>query len=182
MESAKLPTINLLMEPLPEPHMALAINPRFIRLLKLDHQGWMTQLAYDGFTDTDVESLQNSVQESFNEAELAQNLAQLLRSIQDGTGESETNKALAQWTGNCGWSNIWEFVCAQEFPGPIDAPAYTGRHLLDIAASTLAFERTRRQPAVPTTGNWNMSEAELKEGMELAEMGMAEESAQWPPY
>ena len=182
MESTKLPTINLLMEPLPEPHLALAIKPRFARLLKLDHQGWMTQLAYDGFTDTDVESLQNSVHASFNEAELAQNLAQLLQSIREGTDESGTNRALAQWTGNCGWSNIWEVVCAQGFPDPIDAAAYTGRHLLDMAASTLAFERTRSQPAVPTTGNWNMSEAELKEGMELAEMGMAEASAQWPPY
>ena len=85
MGSTKLPTINLLMEPLPEPHMALAIKPRFARLLKLDYQGWMTQLAYDGFTDTNVESLQNFVHESFNEAELAQNLAQLLKSIQDGT-------------------------------------------------------------------------------------------------
>ena len=181
MESKKLPTVSLLTDPLPEPHMARAIEPRFARLLMLDRQGWMRQLTYDGFTDTDVETLETFLQDSFNELKLAENLARLLKGIHDASDESEISEALLQWTRDSGWNNIWEAVCSRKFPDPIAAAAYTGRHLLDIASSTLAFERMRREPHDPAD-DWNMSEAELKEGTELAEMGLMEDAAEWPPY
>jgi hypothetical protein len=87
-----------------------------------------------------------------------------------------------RWTTDSGWNNIWETVCTQRFPDPIDAAAYVGRHLLDIASSTLAFELTSGKPPMPMDYDWNISEVEVKEGIELAEAGLTVESAEWPPY
>lgn len=182
MHPAKLMTEDLLMSPLGKTRLGRVMKPRFARLLALDHQGWMMQLKVDGFTDADVETLEEFLQDSFNEAELAERLAYLLKGIHEQSDESELNEALVRWTMDSGWNNVWEAVCARRFPDPIDAAAYAGRHLLNIASTTLAFELTYGNPSSPTDCNWNISDAEMKEGIELAEAGLTEESAEWPPY
>lgn len=182
MQPARLMTEDILVYPLGETHLGRAMKPRFARLLTLDYQGWLTQLKVDGFTDTDVETLEEFLQDSFNEAELAESLAYLLKGIRDQAGESEMKEALMNWTRDSGWNNIWEAVCAQRFPDPIDAAAFVGHHFVNIASSTLAFERTRGNLPMPTDLDWNISEAELKEGIELAEAGLTEDAAEWPSY
>ena len=182
IQPAKLMTDDLLLAPLGETHLGRVMKPRFARLLTLDYPGWMTQFIVDGFSDTDVETLENFLQDSFNEAKLAESLACLLKGIHDQAGESEINETLMRWTIDSGWNNIWEAVCTQEFPDPIDAAAYVGRHLLEVASSTLAFELTRGKSPLPADRDWNISEAEVREGIELAEAGLFEETAEWPPY
>ena len=182
MQPARLLTEDLLMDPLGETHLGRVMKPRFAKLLTLDYQGWMAQLKVDGFTDTDVETLEKFLQDSFNEAKLAESLGFLLKGIHEWAGESELNEALVRWTRDSGWYNVWEAVCTQEFPDPIDAAAYVGRHLLEVASSTLAFELTRGKSPLPTDRDWNISEAEVKEGIELAEAGLFEETSEWPPY
>jgi hypothetical protein len=182
MQPAKLMTEDLLLDPLGKTRLGRVMKPRFARLLTLDYQGWTTQFEVDGFTDTDVETLEEFLQDSFNEAELAESLAYLLKGINEQAGESEINEALMRWAMNSGWNNIWDAVCTQKFPDPIDAAAYVGRHLLDVASSTLAFELARGKSLQSTDCDWNISEAEVNEGIELAEEGLSEDTAEWPPY
>ena len=178
----RLLTQDLLLDPLGETYLGRVVKPRFAKLLALDHQGWMTQLKADGFTDPDIEALEGFLQNSFNEGDLAERLSYLLTGIQGQPGEYEINDALVRWTKESGWNNIWEAVCSQEFPDPFDAAAYVGSHLLDIASSTVAFEMARGKVPVSWNCDWNVSESEVKEGLELAETGLSEEAAEWPPY
>ena len=182
MQPARLMAEDLLMAPLGKTRLGRVMKPRFARLLTLDYQGWMAQLKADRFTDSDVETLEEFMQNSFSEAELAESLACLLKGIHNQADESEIKEALTRWTGDSGWNNIWEAVCTQKFPDPMDAAAYVGCHLLNIASSTLAFELTCGNPSMPADCEWSISEAEVKEGIELAEVGLAEESAEWPTY
>lgn len=182
MQPARPMAEDLLMDPLGKTHHGRAMKPRFARLLTLDYQGWMTQFKADGFSNADVKALEEFLLDSFNEAELAESLACLLEGVHGQPDESEINEALMHWAMDSGWNNIWETVCARKFPDPIDAAAYVGRHLVNIASSTLAFELARRNPPILTDCDWYISEAEVNEGIELAEAGLSEESAEWPPY
>lgn len=96
--------------------------------------------------------------------------------------ETEVDAALDRWLSRTRWVSIWEQVCKAEFPDPIDAAAYTGTCLLNMAAGTLAFESLRRNPPGHTDDDWGMDESEVKEGIELAEAGLAEDAAEWPSY
>lgn len=49
-----------------------------------------------------------------------------------------------------------------------------------MAASALAFESLRRNPP-GQAGDWSMTEPDVKEGIKLAETGLAEDAAEWPP-
>ena len=182
MTSTKVPDINFLMEPLSDLQPVMAVKPRFVRLLQLDHSGWMKQLRCDGFTDADIQSLETFQHESFNQMELAERLAHLLRGVHDVTERSDVDHVMAQWISHSGWLAVWETVCAKKFPDPIDATAYTGTHLLNIAATTLAFESLQRSPLSQEGIDWSADESEIREGIALAEAGLAEEAPEWPPY
>ena len=182
MTSTKVPDINFLMEPLSDLQPVMAVKPRFVRLLQLDHSGWMKQLRCDGFTDADIQSLETFQHESFNQMELAERLAHLLQGVHDVTEGSDVDHVMAQWISHSGWPAVWETVCAKKFPDPIDATAYTGTHLLNIAATTLAFESLQRSPLSQEGIDWSADESEIREGIALAEAGLAEEASEWPPY
>ena len=70
----------------------------------------------------------------------------------------------------------------EEISRPIDATAYTGTHLLNIAATTLAFESSNEAPLSQEGIDWSADESEIREGIALAEAGLAEEAPEWPPY
>ena len=161
--------------------LARALRPRFARLLRLDYSGWMRQLAEDGFSDSDISRLEEFIGNSFNETELSEKLTLILREVHDLNGEAEVDSALDRWLTCAGWTDIWEQVSKAEFPDPIDAAGYTGTCLLNIAASTLAFESLRRNPIVQAD-DWSMEESEMKEGIELAETGLTEDATEWTPY
>ena len=49
-----------------------------------------------------------------------------------------------------------------------------------VASEWVAYQRERY--GLNRDGDWALSEAEVQEGIELAELGLAQESAEWPPY
>lgn len=181
MTLVERPIVNLMVEAPSGADLARVLQPRFARLLRLDYSGWMLQLAADGFSDNDVNRLEEFIGNSFDETELTEKLALIFREVEDLNDDSAVNLALDQWLAHSGWKVIWEHVCKAGFPDPIDAVAYTGTCLLNMAASTLAFESLRRNP-VKQSYDWSMDESQVKEGIELAETGLGEDVKEWPPY
>ena len=175
------PIVNLMVDAPSGVDLARALRPRFARLLRLDYSGWMRQLASDGFSDSDIFRLEEFIGNSFDEAELSEKLASILREVRHLNDEAEVDSALDRWLSRTGWTDIWEQVSKADFPDPIDAAAYAGTCLLNIANSALAFESLRRNPP-GQSDDWSMDEAEVEEGIELAGSGLAEDAAEWPPY
>lgn len=174
------PIVNLMVDVPSGTDLARALRPRFARPLRLDYSGWMRQLAHDGFSDSDISRLEYFIGYFFNETELSEKLALILREVRDLNDESALDLALDQWLDYTGWAAIWEQVCKADFPDPIDAAAYAGTCLLNMAASTLSFEPIRRSP-VTQADDWSMDESEVKEGIELAEVGLSEDTLEWSP-
>ena len=164
------------------PDLLQALRPKFARLLQLDHPGWMLQLAADGYSDDDLKRLEELVHHSFGEVELAEKLACTLEEVRDLADQEDVNQAVERWLDQAGWTGIWEQVCQAELPDPIDAAAYVGTFLLNLAASTLAFECVRRNPSDRKESDWSMDEPDVLEGIELAEAGLAEDASEWPAY
>ena len=175
------PIVSLMVESPSGADLAWALRPRFARLLGLDHSGWMRQLAADGFSGSDINRLEDFISERFDETELTEKLASILRGAQDFNDESEVDAALDHWLARTGWVSIWEQVHKANFPDPIDAAAYAGARLLQMASSTLEFESLRRN-STGQQSDWTMWKSQVQEGIELAEAGLAEEAAEWPPY
>ena len=89
---------------------------------------------------------------------------------------------MAQWIRRSEWAAVWESVYTKKFPDPIDAMAYTGTHLLNIATGALAFESHQRSQLNQKGIDWNTDESQVKEGIALAEAGLAEKATESPPY
>ena len=162
-------------------HLARALRPRFARLFKLDHSGWMRLLADDGYSALDIKRLEGHLANLCNEIEFTEKLARVLEEVRDLDDQSAVNLAVAEWLKQIGWDSIWKQVCDADFPDPIDAGAYAGACLLQMASGTLRFESLRRN-STGQDSNWIIGKYEVQEGLELAEAGLAEEAAEWPPY
>ena len=67
-------------------------------------------------------------------------------------------------------------------PDPIDVMAFTARFLLAISSSNIQLERIKRARAKDPEPDWSMDAEEVREGQEMAELGMEEDAAQWPVY
>ena len=176
------PMFNRMVESSSTMDLAKAVWPRFARLLRLNHTEWMHQLGADGFDKPDINRLDEFVATAFDDTELADALALILEDIDDLEDEMAVDSAIEKWIGLTAWEGIWTQVGLNDFPDPIDAAAYAGTHLLSVATSTLAFEALRRNPPAHAVDDWRMDSQEIQEGIELAESGLAEEAAEWPPY
>ena len=181
MTFAENQMVSLLVEAPSVEQLAQALRPRITRLLQLDHSGWMNLLADDGYSSRDIKRLEDHVANLIDEIEFSEKLARKLDSVRDLGDRSAVDLAVEEWLNQIGWDSIWNQVCGAGFPDPIDAAACVGARLLQMASSTLEFESLRRNPTGQDS-DWPMGKSEVQEGIELAEAGLAEEAAEWPPY
>ena len=183
MTSTQVPDINFLMEPLSDLQPVMAIKPRFVRLLQLDHFGWIKQFRYDGFTDADIESLEAFQHESFNEMELAERLAHLLQGVHDITEGSDVDHVMAQWISHSGWPGRLGNRLREEVSRPHrrdrihrHTPDQHRRHHAGVRNPSNEIRSARK------TSTGSADDSEIREGIVLAESGLAEEASEWPPY
>ena len=158
------------------------VRPKLTRLIKLNHTDWMHQLAADGFIETEIKNLENFVASSLNEVELAEQLAAMLGPVADMDDKAEVDRAVHKWLDLINWGTIWQQVVATGFPDAIDAMAYAGSHVRNIADNALWFESARRSVSEEREVNWQIDEVEIREGIALAEAGLTQEAVEWPPY
>ena len=162
--------------------LSRALRPRLDRLLKLDHNSWMDQLAADGFGPQDIEKLEDLVAASINVVHLEDLLAKTLKETSDCGNESELTAIFKEWSGQIGWAELWRKACRSGFPDPIDAIAFVTRTIFTITSSALAFESIKRNPPEEANLDLNLDSTTVEEGIELAEMGIQEDMATWPAY
>ena len=159
-----------------------ALRSTLLRLMKLDHPGWMHRLAEDGFTHNDIEQLEAFISTSFNPTHLEERLGRLLEETVDLNDNSKLNSTIDNWLTEIQWANIWRLAGQADFPDQIDVVAYTGSHIARVASSTFAFESLRREQSGSPEPDWVVSEVDIQAGIELAEAGLAEDIAEWPTY
>ncbi len=176
------PIVDLMIDSPASPRPSHEVRPKLARLIKLNHTDWMRQLAADGFIDTEIKDLENFVASSLNEVELAEQLAPILESVADMDDKSEVETAVHKWLDLINCESIWQQVVATGFPDAIDAMAYAGSHVRNIADSALWFESARRSVSEEPEANWQIDEVEIREGIALAEAGLTQEAVEWPPY
>ena len=176
------PIVDLMTASPANPRPSHEVRPKLVRLIKLNYTDWMHQLAADGFIETEIKKLEDFVASSLNEMELAEQLAVMLEQVADMDNESEVDTAVHKWLARIGWEAIWQQVVAAGFPDAIDAMAYTGSHVRNIVDNALWFESTRGSVSEEPEINWQRDEAEIREGIALAEAGLAQEATEWPAY
>ena len=62
------------------------------------------------------------------------------------------------------------------------ALGYAVRHLRRVADSTIWFESNRRTAAQETEPDRELTRDKIREGVELAETGLALDASEWPTY
>ena len=82
--------------------------------------------------------------------------------LRNVTEVSNNDHIMAQWIRRSEGVAVWESVYTKKFPDPIDAMAYTGTHLLNIATGALAFESHQRSQLNQKGIDWNTDESEIK--------------------
>ncbi len=142
----------------------------------------MDQLSADGFNAQDIEKLEDLAAVSIDVARLEDLLANAFAETTDLGDESELTEIMEQWSGQIGWPNIWRKACQTGFPDPIDAIAFVSRAIFSIAASAYTLEAIKRNPPEEDNLDTNLDPSFIKEGIELAELGMEEDMATWPAY
>ena len=157
-------------------------RPRLDELMNLSYVGLMNRFAEDGFTDSHVRNLEAVVSSSLNEMELAEQLATALTQVEDMENQAEIEARLIRWLDDLNWQAVYNQVMAADLPDSIDALAYAACHVRNIATSTVWFETTRHSLLSQPQPEWHQDEGQIKEGIALAEAGLAQEAMEWPPY
>ena len=176
------PIIDLMVESTSSSDLNNVLMSRVNRLTKLDHSKWIDQLTSDGFTEGDVNRLDDLLSKLFSEADMETQLAAILSGLQDPQDATELNPAIQKWVVQTNLVSICHQVCNSGFPDLIDAFASVVRYILTTAGSTVTFEAFRRMPSEQVNDDWRMDPSEVAEGIQLAEEGIEEDMAEWPVY
>ena len=158
------------------------LRPKLDELMNLSYSGLMSRFVEDGFTDSDVRELQFIVVSSLNELELAEQLAATLALVESMENEAEVEARFFKWLDTVDWETVYQRVMAAGFPDTIDALGYAACHVRNVATSTVWFENARNGISKQPQPVWHLDEAQINEGIALAEAGLAQEALEWPAY
>ena len=151
-------------------------------LVGLRHADWMERVASSGFTENDVRNLDDIVSSSLDELALAGELASALRRAEDIDSEAELSLALVRSLDIQRQEALIKAILNADLPDPIVAVAYLMRCITRAVNSALWFERARRARLEEPEPDFAMTDEEIAEGIALAELGLAQDVAEWPPY
>ncbi len=176
------PIIDMMVEATSISDLSNGLMSRIDRLAKLNHFCWIDQLASDGFSEGDINRLDDLVPSLLDGAEMETKLAAMIAGAQDIQDETQLESAILLWLGQMDLAGICHQACNSGFPDPIDALVSVIRYLLRLAGSAVAFEAMRRLPPEQVNDDRKIELSEVAEGIELAEVGVEEDVAEWPAY
>ena len=182
MTLMELPIAELMTQPQSKPRSETEVRSVINELLDTTHAGVMQRLADEGFTNEDVRRLDDWLSKSFDETHLAETLALLLRKVNDIGNEEELKVALDRWMEELQWYSVAKQVIELDSPDEAVALGYAIRHLWRVADSTIWFESSRRPAAQERKPERDLTQEEVKQGVELAEAGLSLDAFEWPTY
>ena len=151
-------------------------------LLDKTQEQVMQQLLDRGFTTQDIQRMDRWIDAVLDETSLAEILARPLHSVKDIGDEDELKATLNQWMEDIQWRTALMQIQGLDCPDEALALGYAVRHLRRVADNTIWFESNRRTTAQETEPDREMTRDEIREGIELAETGLALDASEWPKY
>ena len=121
----------------------------------LDDAGWSAHLAGDGFTDAEVERL-DDLTEAWIERTDLRRLANSLAGVEDLNNTAEMTLIFQEWPSDDAWSAICQQVGDAGFPNPLDALCYAASELMRAASVAISIESARRSAAAEHEADWEI--------------------------
>ena len=157
------------------------VRLRLVEMATLSHGDWAEHLSGLGFTEESVHDLDRTVSSLFNGPKLVGQLMSALREVKDIDNEAELLPILLSCMNPVQqWAKL--AILINDSRDSVVALAYMARHIVHIISTALWLESMRRR-ALEEPVSWGpLSQAEIAEGVMLAELGLAQDVAEWPPY
>ena len=157
------------------------VEPIFQKLLRLDHAGWRTQFAADGFSDIQIKTLDSLVQEWLKQID-RDTLSEQLTTVETIREGMEVDQVIVPWLDQLARVTIAEAIRRSGFPMPLDAVCYAVSQLAHTIDAAVAFETMRRELLENPSPDWSMTHEQIAAGVALAEEGLDEDAKVWPAY
>ena len=158
-----------------------AIRSMIFDLLALDYHGWQEKLAADGLTEGQIEKLNGFVDRWVSELDTA-GLSQQLQDLEDIGNDSATERILIEWLRGISAADLNRLIARERFSNPLDVLCYAMTQIKQVLNSAVAFELMRRDIELEPPAGWSLEEDQIAYGIELAEIGLAEDAKTWPQY
>ena len=157
------------------------VRLRLVEMAALSHADWMEHLSGLGFTEESVHDLDHTVSSLFDGPKLVGQLMSALREVKDIDNEAELMPVLLSCMNPVQhWPKMGILMNAS--PDPIAALTYMARHIVHIVGTAIWLESARRRALEEPVSLAPLSDAEIADGVRLAELGLAQDVAEWPPY
>lgn len=157
------------------------LGPIVIRLMGLDDAGWSAYLAGDGFTDAEVERL-DDLTEAWIERTDLRRLTNSLAGVADLDSTAEMALIFQEWPSDDDWSAICQLVGDAGFPNPLDALCYAASELMRAASVAIAMESAQRSADAESDSDWEIHPDDVALGQAIADEGLMEDLKSWPTY
>lgn len=155
---------------------------RLATLANLDQAEWMRYLSDVGFGDDDIRRLEDTTDSLFNELGLASRLSHALRAVWDLDDEAELSSAVRRCVDSTRQWDVTGALLSAVHPDPVAVLAHAMRHTNHVVDTAVWLERARRRAFNEPEPDFTMTGEEIAEGVALAELGLAQDAATWPPY
>ena len=159
------------------------VRLRFVEMATLSHVDWAEHLSGLGFTEESVHDLDRTVSSLFNGPKLVGQLMSALREVKDidNAAELELMPILLSCMNPVQlWAKLG--ILMNDSRDPVAALACIGRHIVHIISAAIWLESMRRRSLEEPVSLAPPSDAEIADGVRLAELGLAQDVAEWPPY
>ena len=176
------PFLDSMMESPSGPHLNEDRRYTMSEMMALNHSEWRLRLADGGFSEKDVNELEALTSALLDEVKLSERLREMVQIVPAVEDDEPLKPVLTDWMSRLDLDKVWQEIKATDWPDEFAALGHATRHLWHIAESTIWFERTRRIAAAEPTLETPLSQEEIKEGIELAEAGIALDAKEWPAY
>ena len=157
------------------------VRLRLVEMTVLSHADWIEHLSGLGFTEESVHDLDHTVSSLFDGPKLVGQLMPALREVKDMDNEAELVPVLLSCMDPVQhWANMG--IPLRDFPNPPVVMVCMARHMIPVICTAVWLESARRRALEEPVSLGPLSAAEIAEGVELAELGLAQDVAEWPPY
>ena len=156
-------------------------EPIVRKLMRLDHAGWRTQFAEDGFSDIQIEKLDLLVQGWLNQID-RDGLSERLTAVEAIQDDQAIDQVIVPWLDQFSWVAIVDAIGLSIFPMPLDVACYAGSQLTHLIDAAVGFETMRRELLEKPSPDWFMTPEQIAAGVALAEEGLEEDAKIWPAY
>ena len=161
--------------------MDAAIRSWLSDLLALDHQQWQATLAARGLTNDQIENLNTIVDRWTNGIETAA-VSRHIRMVDDIVNGPKMEKILDDWLGEVPVDNLEQMVIQARLPKLLEVLCYAMSQVSQLLESAVAFELVRREIEQGPPCDWAVTPDHVGYGVDLAEVGLAEDAKTWPRY